>query len=114
MVLVALERLGHRTTILLRMEEVIHRAFHWLVVLRERAIGHSRQRDKETACAFGRHDERSHVIFRMGVYLEVRDIVAHPSLLGIVPLDLGAVGIPGLAVQIAGSAVVEDTAVCRP
>ena len=114
LVLVRFERLGHRIIVLLGMEEVFHRAFHGLVVLREGTIGHSRQRDKETAGAFGRHDEWPHVIFRMGVYFEVRHIVAYPPLLGIVPLDLGAVGIPGLAVQIAGSAVVEDAAVRRP
>ena len=45
---------------------------------------------------------------------EIRYVVAYPFSGGFVPPNLFALGIPGLAVNIAGSAIVKDTPIGRP
>src|SRR5437763_6149 len=47
-------------------------------MLGERTISHARQRDKEPAHSFRVHDERAHMIFGVGIGLEIRNIIPCP------------------------------------
>src|SRR6202050_4623703 len=64
--------------------------------------------------AFGIHDERPHVVLRVRVWFKVGHIVAHPTLRRLVPPNLLPRRIPRLAGWIAGCAVVQSAAICRP
>src|SRR2546421_2492454 len=86
----------------------------WFVVLREWPIRESRERSKDAADAFRIHDEGAHVVLRIGVDFEIWDIVSNPFLLCLVPPDLPAARVPGLAFHVAGCTVVKHAAVCRP
>src|SRR5258707_7282553 len=83
-------------------------------MLGKRTISHARQRDKEPANSFRVHDERAHVIFGVGIGLEIRNIIPRPLASGFIEPDLFAAGIPGLAVEIAGSTVIEHAAIHWP
>src|SRR3984893_4675149 len=96
------------------MQHVVHRAFYRLVEFGERSVGKRRERAKDSSYALRIHDERAHMIFRLGVDLEVGHVVANPFLLAFVPPDLFSRWIPGLAVHIARGAIVEDAAIRRP
>ena len=62
----------------------------------------------------GVHNERAHVILGRRIGLEVGNVVADPALLRFVPPDLARGRIPRFARDIAGSAIVENTAVHGP
>src|SRR5581483_6776413 len=85
-----------------------------LVVFGEWPLGERPERAEETSDAFGVHDERAHVILGVGIGLEVRHVVADPSLLRFAPPDLFALRVPGLARRVARRAVVHDAAVSGP
>src|ERR1700719_1548224 len=108
------ETLDHRIVRLLRMEKIVNRTFDRFVVLGERSIGKGRERRKDSTYALRVHDERAHVIFWLGIDLEVRHVVADPFLLFFVPPDLFSRWIPGLAVNVTRRAIVEDAAIRRP
>src|SRR5882762_4100496 len=78
------------------------------------SVLHSSQRHEQTSDAFGVHDERAHVIFGSGIHFEIGNVVAHPALLSFVPPNLATRRIPGLAVDVARGAVVENAAIRRP
>src|ERR1700738_3300275 len=99
---------------LLRMERIFNRTFDRFVVFGERSIGKSPERPKDSPYALRIHDERTHVIFGLGIDLEVHPVVANPFLLLFVPPDLFSRWIPGLAVDVARCAIVEDAAIRRP
>src|SRR6202008_534807 len=80
----------------------------------ERSIGKSCQRRKQSSYALRIHDKRAHVIFRFGIDLEVRYVVANPFLLAFVPPDLFSRSVPGLAVDVARRAIVEHAAIRGP
>src|SRR5258707_10036780 len=86
----------------------------WFVVRRERTIRHRPKRHEQPAHALRIHDERTHVVFGIGISLEVRHVIAGPLAGGLIKPDLFAAGVPGLAFQVAGSAVVKYATVCRP
>src|SRR6266481_9529282 len=96
------------------MKRVVNRTFNWFIVFRERSIGKGRKRTKYSPYALWVHDERAHVIFRLGIDLEVGHVVANPFLLAFVPPDLFSRWIPGLAVHIERRAIVEHAAIRRP
>src|SRR6202034_4855941 len=60
------------------------------------------------------HNEGSHVIFGMGVGLEVRHVIASPLSRRFVPPDLLAINIPGLPRDVARSSIVKHAPVGRP
>src|SRR5438445_5414634 len=96
------------------MQRILDGALDGLVKLWERPVGKSLEWTEQSADSLGIHDERTHMILRMGVRLEVRYVNSHPLLSPFVPPDLFAVCIPGLALQIARSAVVHNPSICRP
>src|SRR5208337_4069528 len=98
---------------LLRMQRVHQRTLKGLVVFREWSVVEA-ERHEQTSDALGVHDERAHVIFGCGIDFEIRNVNARPALLGFVPPNLAARRIPGLALEIAGGAVIEDAAIRRP
>src|SRR6202051_3667301 len=108
------ETLDHRIVRLLRMDSIVYLVFDRFVVLGERSIGKGRERRKDSAYALRVHDERAHVIFWLGIDLEVDHVVADPFLLLFVPPDLFPRWIPGLAVNVTRRAIVEDAAIRRP
>ena len=79
------------------MQRIRNRALDGLVVLGEGPVGHRAQRNEDAADAFRIHDERAHVVLRLGVGLEVGNVIAHPLLGGFVPPDLLARRVPRLA-----------------
>src|SRR5581483_829417 len=103
-----------RTGGLVWVKRIGDRAFDGLVVLGERSVGEDTDGNEQAAYTLGIHDEGAHVILGFGIGFEVGHIHASPLLVVIVPPDLPAGGIPGFAVQVAGGAVVHDTAVGRP
>src|SRR6185369_3314194 len=96
------------------MQRICDGTFHRFVVFREWSIGKSREWRKDATDTFGIHDERSHVIRRLRIRLEVRNVVANPLLLRFVPPNLPALHVPWFTRRIAGSAVVHDAAIGRP
>src|SRR5713226_525153 len=110
----SLEALHYRIVRLRRMKGVVNRTFDRFVEFGERSIGKGRERAKDSPYAFRIHDERDHVIFRLGIDLEVGHVVANPLLQVCVPPDLFSRWIPGLAVHVARRAIVEDAAIRRP
>src|SRR6202521_434365 len=109
-----LEAFYHRIVGPLRMEWIVDRALGRFVVFGERSIGKGRERPKDSPYALRIHNERAHVIFGLGIDLEVHHIVANPFLLVFVPPDLFSGWIPGIASHIARRAIVEDPAIRRP
>src|SRR6267378_2051548 len=108
------EALGHRIVRLRWMEWVVDRTFDRFVMFGERPIGKGGERPKDSSHALRIHDERTHVIFRLGIDLEVHHVVADPFLLLFVPPDLLSRWIPRLAVRVARRAVVKYAAIRRP
>src|SRR5260370_38194007 len=106
--------LDHRVVGLLGMKRILDRAFNRFVVLGKRTISYSRQRNKEQSHAFRVHDERPHVVLRIGISLEIGHVVAHPLSRGLIPPNLFAGGIPWLAAHIARSAVVHHASIHWP
>src|ERR1035438_4759994 len=96
------------------MQRVHQRTFEGLVVFGERSIGHPSERYEQTPNALGNHDEWAHVIFGWGVRFEIGNVNAHPALLGFVPPNLASRGVPGLAIAIAGGAIIENAAIRWP
>src|SRR6202023_605087 len=96
------------------MEWIVNRTFDRFVVFRERSIGKGPERRKDSPYALRVHDERAHVIFWLGIDLEVHHVVADPFLLLFVPPDLFSRWIPGLAVNVGRRAIVNDAAIRRP
>src|ERR1700722_16592265 len=96
------------------MQRILNRTFDGLVMLREWPICEHTDRSEQTPDAFRIHDERPHVILRMGVGLEVRPVIAYPLSRRFVPPALFAVRIPRLPVGIARGAIVKDAPICRP
>src|ERR1700730_781058 len=96
------------------MQWICDRTLDWFVVLREWSISKSCQRTKYATDALRVHDEGPHVVFRIGIHLEIGYIVSNPSLLRLIPPDLPAARIPGLAFHVAGRGVVKHAAVGRP
>src|ERR1700674_456505 len=96
------------------VKRVCDGALDGLVVLGERTIVEAAERDEDTSYAFGIHDERTQVIFGWRVGFEIGHIVADPGLFCLVPPDLAAGRIPGLAVHVAGGSVIEHAAIRRP
>src|SRR6185369_5092994 len=83
-------------------------------MLREWSIGKSREWRKDTTDAFGIHDKWPHVIRRFRIDFEIRNVVAEPFPLRLVPPDLPAFVIVRFARRIARRAVVHDAPVRRP
>src|SRR5579863_5680091 len=106
--------LGDRILRTLGMKSVFNGAFRRLIKLRKRPIGESSEGCEDAANAFGVHDERTHMIFRRRIDLEVSDIVADPLLLRLIPPDLRTRLVPRLARNIARGPIVEYAAVHRP
>ena len=96
------------------MQRIVNRTFDRLVKFGERAVGEGCERPEDSADAFGIHDEWAHVIFRLGVGLEIGNVVASPFLRGFVPPHLFSCGIERFAVEVAGRAIVKDAAIRRP
>src|SRR5260221_5786554 len=96
------------------MKWICDRTLYRFVVLWEWSIGECRQRAKDAANAFGIHDEGPHVVLRIGVGLEIGDVIANPFLLPFIPPNLSAARIPGLTLDVAGCAVVKYAPVGRP
>ena len=109
-----LEFLDHRIIRLLRVQRIGDRAFDRLVVFGKRPVRERGERREDAAHALRIHDERPHVIRRVRIGFEVGNVIADPLLLRLVPPDLSAVGIPGLAGRIARGAVVHHAAIRRP
>ena len=114
LVLRGFEFFHHGIVRLLRVQRIVAGTFNGFVEFWERAIGERAERGKNPADSLGVHDEGSHVILRIRIGLEIGNIVAGPFLGGFAPPDLAARSIPGLAVEVAGRAVVKHAAVCRP
>ena len=72
--------LDHRIIGLVRVQRIRDRTFDRFVEFRERPIRQRAKRYKETPHTLRVHDERSHVIFRSRIGLEVGNIVADPGL----------------------------------
>src|SRR6267143_1869269 len=96
------------------MKWICDRTLDWFVVLREWSVGECRQRAKDATDALRIHDKRPHVVPGIGVHLEIGNIISNPFLLRFIPPDLPAARIPGLAIHVAGCAVVKHAPVCRP
>src|SRR5258708_40226110 len=79
------ELLDYRIVGLIWVQRILNRALDWFVILWEWSIGKSGERTKDPADSFSRHDERSHVVFGSRVRLDVRDVVAHPTLQCLIP-----------------------------
>ena len=109
-----LELLHHRIVGLVGVQRIVDGALDGLVVLREGTVGHRAERHEDAPHALRIHDERAHVLFWLGVGLEVGNVIAHPLLRGFVPPDLLACRIPRLAREIARGAVVQHAPICRP
>src|ERR1700676_4543995 len=93
---------------------IVNRTLDRFIVFGERSIRKGPKRAKDSPYAFRIHDERAHVIFGLGIDLEVRYIISDPFLQAFVPPDLLARGIPGLAVRVARRAVIEHAPIRRP
>ena len=89
----------------------LQRRLEGLVVHRQGTLRHTRG-SEEPGHAFWVHDEGHDQLIRLGVHAHVRHVVAAPLVPQ--PLDDDTVGVPGLASQVAGGAVVDDAAVGRP
>src|ERR1700756_1515078 len=96
------------------MQRIRDWALKGFVMLREWAVAHGAERHEKAPHPFWVHDEGSHVVLGCGIHLEIGNVIAHPGLLCLVPPDLAARGIPGLAIEIAGGAIVHDAAIRRP
>src|SRR5215831_20890868 len=96
---VRLHFLHHRAIGLRWMKRVLGRAFDGLVMLREGTVRHWGQRNKEAADALRVHDEWTHVVFGIGISLEVGHVIACPLPGSFIEPDLFAAGIPRLAIQ---------------
>ena len=106
--------LHHRIVGLAGVQRILDGTLNRFVKLREGTVGHGAERHEEAPHPLGIHDERAHVFFRLRVGLEVRNVVAHPLLRGLVPPDLAAGWVPRLACEIAGRPVVHHPPICRP
>src|SRR5215813_2680398 len=80
----------------------------------EGPISKGAEGSENSSDSFGIHDEGAHVILRFRVGFEVWDVVADPFLLWFVPPHLAAGGVPGFSFEVAGCAIVKDTAIRRP
>ena len=114
LVVTGLKTLGDRVVLLLRMQQVRHRALDRLVVLGERPIGHHAERNEQTAHTLRIHDEGPHVVFGRGIGFEIRYVVPDPLLRRFAPPHLRAIAVPRLTVQIARRAVVKHATVRWP